>query len=494
MIAATIAQLRLAVSLVTGRPIPSWAFDRLIAAALDTVREFGHIAPDGEATLNGPVLDNTTRREVQLRRFRAQAQRAVNGTDFYGPRFAGLGLDPGKLTWEDISRLPVTTKAALREHPDAFVHRDVRPVLRSTTSGTTGKPTQVSFSKRELESIAGFSAIGYLMGGQIHPHDVVLMATSSRATLGNFSLTAACTKLGALVQPVGIIEPDQTLALLTQDLNLPGRPSRASGLGTYPSYLGELVQRGFDLGFSPVNFGLRWISVGGEVVTEGLLRRARQLFGDHIRFDTGYAMTETFPFAGMPCAHGHLHFEPSRGLIEVIDPETGEASAPGQAGTLVVTPFGPYRETTILLRYDTLDVVRRLDEQLECELRHLPATSNLLGKLFLSLRHEHGWTHPAEVLGALEDVDDVPLPARCGFQAEPGGVSVGVVVRETTHAIRTRIAESLERAGVPLVNLHLVTDPGELQQPLPLRCDLKELGFRQTSPRRMEVNSCLRHT
>ena len=88
MIAAAIAQLRLAVSLVTGRPIPSWAFDRLIAAGLDTVREFGHIEPDGEATLNGPVLDDTTRREVQLRRFRAQAQRAVNGTDFYGPRFA----------------------------------------------------------------------------------------------------------------------------------------------------------------------------------------------------------------------------------------------------------------------------------------------------------------------------------------------------------------------------------------------------------------------
>jgi phenylacetate-coenzyme A ligase PaaK-like adenylate-forming protein len=487
MIAAAIAQLRLAVSLVTGRPVPSWAFNRLIAAGIDTVREFGRIESDGEETLNGPVLDDATRREVQLRRFRAQAQRAVNGTAFYGSRFADLGLDPGKLTWDEITRLPVTTKVALREHPDAFVHRDARPVLRSTTSGTTGRPTQVSFSERELKSIAGLSAIGYLMGGQIQPDDVVLMATSLRATLGNFSLTAACTKIGALVQPVGIIEPDQTLTLLTQELNLPGRPSRASGLGTYSSYLGELVQRGLDLGFSPANFGLRWISVGGEVVTEGLLRQARLLFGDHIRFDTGYAMTETYPFAGMPCTHGHLHFEPSRGLIEVNDPETGEASAPGQAGTLVVTPFGPYRETTILLRYDTLDVVRRLDEPPECELRHLPATSKLLGKLSLSVRHEHGWTYPAEVLGALEDVDDVPLPARCGFRAESGGVSVDVVVRETTHAIHARIAESLERAGVPLVSLHLVTDSGELDQPLPLRCDLKELGFRQTSPQRMEV-------
>ncbi|HYI24444.1 MAG TPA: AMP-binding protein, partial [Thermomicrobiales bacterium] len=307
------------------------------------------------------------------------------------------------------------------------------------------------------------------------------------ATLGNLSLNASCTKIGALLQPAGIVEPDLTLDLLTRRLDLPGRPERASGLSTYSSYLGELVERSLERGLGESDFGLRWISVGGEVVTDGLLRRARRVFGEDVRFDTGYAMTETYPFAGMPCELGHLHFEPSRGLVEVIDPETGMPSAPGQPGTLVVTPFGPYRETTLLLRYDTQDVVRQLDATLDCNLKHLPATSNLLGKLGLSVRHDSGWTYPAEVLGALEDLDEVPLPARCGFFGVPGGVAVDVVVRDDSPSMRDRIAASLERAGVPLVELRVVTDRRALRNPFPLRCDLRELGFHLPTPPVMEA-------
>src|SRR5688572_15867764 len=101
MLAAAIAQLRLAVSLVTGRPVPLWALDRLIAAGRDTVREFGQVGPDGGTSLAGPALDDATRREVQLRRFRAQAKRAVAGTTFYGTRLAGVGLDPDRMAWDE---------------------------------------------------------------------------------------------------------------------------------------------------------------------------------------------------------------------------------------------------------------------------------------------------------------------------------------------------------------------------------------------------------
>lgn len=487
MLAAAVAQLRLALSLVTGRPIPAWALERLIVAGRDTVREFGHIEQDGSQSLAGPALDEATRREMQLRRFRTQAKRAASGTSFYGPRFTDLALDPGKLTWADIAHFPVTTKAALRENPDAFVHRDARPILRSTTTGTTGRPTHVSFSECELRSIAGFSALGSLFGDQIRAEDVVLMATSSKATLGNLSLAGACARIGALLEPVGLVDPRQTLELLTKHLTLPGRAPQVGVLSTYSSYLGELIEIGLAQGLRPSDFGLRWVSVGGEVVTEGLIRRTRRLFGETVRLETGYAMTETYPFAGIPCEDGHLHFEPSHGLIEVIDPETGQVCEPGQAGTLVVTPFPPYRETTLLLRYDTLDVVRQVPGPLGCRLRHLPAASRLLGKLHLSVRHDNGWTYPAEVQGALEDVDAVPLPARCGFRAEPGSVAVEVVVREDTLETRQLVEQALEQHGVPVVKLRLVTDPGDLGQPFPLRCDLRELGFRQPTAAGTEV-------
>jgi hypothetical protein len=104
-----------------------------------------------------------------------------------------------------------------------------------------------------------------------------------------------------------------------------------------------------------------------------------------VTFLEGYAMTETIPFGGSTCSEGHLHFEASHGLLEVIDPETLKPAAVGEPGTIVATPLAPYRETTILMRYDTEDVVRPLAAPLTCSLRNLPAaTSDLLGKLRLS--------------------------------------------------------------------------------------------------------------
>ncbi len=89
MLAASVAQIRLAFSLMTGRPVPSWALDRLIAAARETVREFGEVGADGAELVNGPTLDAATRREIQLRRFRHQARRSADGTAYLRPLVRG---------------------------------------------------------------------------------------------------------------------------------------------------------------------------------------------------------------------------------------------------------------------------------------------------------------------------------------------------------------------------------------------------------------------
>jgi hypothetical protein len=210
-------------------------------------------------------------------------------------------------------------------------------------------------------------------------------------------------------------------------------------------------------------------------VTTGLLEHARLLFGP-VNFVQGYAMTETWPCNGTVCEEGHLHFEASQGLLEVLALETGRPAQPGEAGSIVATPFAPYREATVLLRYDTEDVVRPLGGPFTCSLGHLPATSDLLGKRRLSVRHEHGWTFPREVQEALEAVEAVPLPARHGCWAVPGGVAVEVVAPDKP-AVRRAIADGLEGQSVPLRQLYLVGDSGHLQHPRPLRCDLREGTF-----------------
>jgi hypothetical protein len=131
----------------------------------------------------------------------------------------------------------------------------------------------------------------------------------------------------------------------------------------------------------------------------------------------------------------------------------------------------------VVLRYDTQDVVRALAEPLTCRMRHVPATSDLLGKLHLSVRHDQGWTFPRDVLEALEAVQEVPLPARYGFWAVPGGVAVEVVARRDTPAVRGALEHSLAEHGVPVRALHLLEQPSQLQHPRPLRCDLRETSF-----------------
>jgi hypothetical protein len=116
----------------------------------------------------------------------------------------------------------------------------------------------------------------------------------------------------------------------------------------------------------------------------------------------------------------------------------------------------------------------------------VPATSQILGKRRLAVEHADGWTTLRDVLEALEAVEAVPLPARCGFRAFGGGVAVEVVVREFSAAARQAIAGSLERHGVPVRSLRLVEHRRELEHPLPLRCDLRDAAF-QPPPFRAEI-------
>src|SRR6266508_6642053 len=398
--------------------------------------------------LGGPALDEETRREMQLRRFRTQAARAARETAYYRRLFEQLGLDPTRLRYEDIQRIPLTLKEALRDDPDAFVRKNAQPCFRTTTTGTTGRPTSVCFSQRELHAYTALGAINHLMNQQITPEDIVLISTSARATLGNTCFMGACARIGAQVSLGGLVESELTLALLAEPRHLPGKKSRVSALSIYPSYLGGLVTNGLRLGYRPADFGVERIFTGGEIVTAGLKARCQQLFGA-VQFVEGYGMTEPWPFGGTLCAEGHLHYEPAHGLLEVMNPETGAPARAGEVGTLVLTPFPPFRETTIVLRYDTQDAVRALDGPLTCALRHMPATSNLLGKLRLAVQHDDGFVFPRDVLEALETLEEVTLPARCGFWAVPGGVAVEVVAQDTPN-VRRAIEQGLEARGIPL--------------------------------------------
>jgi phenylacetate-CoA ligase len=480
MLDVAVAQLRYSLSLLFGWRFSVRSLEQMIAALHETQREFGVIGSEGNEMLNGPTLDQESRRRIQLQRFRQQARRAMLHTTYYHTLFSQLELDPAKLRYEDIAHLPCTPKEAVRDDPDAFVSRQARPYLRATTTGTTGRPTSICFSAHELRVYSALSAMPTFFTHDLQETDIIQISTSSRGILSNVCLAGACAHIGAMVYLSGVIDPAVALAQLCEKRRIVGKKEQTSVLSTYPSYLGELVEYGLAQKYRPSDFGLERIIVGGEIVTQGLKKRCKQLFGP-VRFIEGSGMTEIWPVGGRLCEAGHLHFEVSQGLIEVQRLDSTDLAQEGEIGTLVVTPFPPYRETTLLLRYNTQDVVRVLPSTLSCSLRHLDATSNILGKRGFLVQHGQSWTFPRAVLEALEAVEELPLPARCGFWSEPGGVALEVQCRENTPALQRKIKNSLQEWGVSVQALHLVEKGQPLQHPLPFRCDLHEYHFADLS-------------
>jgi phenylacetate-coenzyme A ligase PaaK-like adenylate-forming protein len=436
--------------------------ERLVEAMLETKREFGALGAEAAEMLHGPALDEAARRDFQLRRFRAQAVRASRETVYYERWFKDSGLHPAQLRSEDIARIPVTSKTALQGHLADFVRRSAQP-------GIQAYPTSLYFSSYELRLTVALTAIDLLLKDEANADDVIQLSYPRRASLLNLVYGSAYARLGALVQPAGQIALAQALALLTNQQALPGKKARPSILLAYPSYLGELVECGLQSGCRPADFSLERVVTTGEILTEGLKERCQQLFGP-VRFSESYTVTALLPWGGTRRADGNLEFGLLPGLLEVINPDTAAPAQPGEIGTIVATPFLPYRETMLLLRFDTQDVVRALNGG--------SVTTPVLGKLSLSARHNKGWTFQREVQEALEVVEEVPLPAHYGFWAVPGGVAVEVLVRKNTADARRKLEARLIEGGVPVAELRLVESLGQLQRPIPLRCDERDDGTR----------------
>jgi phenylacetate-CoA ligase len=181
--------------------------------------------------------------------------------------FRRLDLDAAHLRWEEIGQIPPTPKAALRDQPDSFVRCNAQPTLACTMTGTTGRPTTVCLSTHELQTYIAFNAISHLVSGDITDTDIVHMATSTRAVLGNSCFAGGCLRTGALVVMGEQIDLVQTLAMLAQEHTLAGKKSRSSALLVSPSYLGEFVEMGLRLGYQPSDFGLERIATGSEILT-----------------------------------------------------------------------------------------------------------------------------------------------------------------------------------------------------------------------------------
>jgi phenylacetate-coenzyme A ligase PaaK-like adenylate-forming protein len=282
---------------------------------------------------------------------------------------------------------------------------------------------------------------------------------------------AVCRLVGARTRPLGVVPVAESLGSL-----LTGGEHAPTLLATYPSYLAELVKLARREGLGPADFRLRRVDCGGEVLSPALARAARETLGVRLVNDT-FGMTEVLPVSGRVCEQGHLHHDLNMGFVEVIDLDTGRPAAAGALGSVVITPYYPYRECMPVFRYDTRDVVRRLaDADLDCSLSGTPATSQILGKAGHLLRVRGGVVTPREIVEACESLPGEPWPARFRASAPSGEVELTLGQDTagglTAEAVARHIAR--DERGLPVV---CTVADGPSTALRPLRADLVETTF-----------------
>lgn len=463
-----VRQFRMAMGMVWGRKIDPANIARLVDDALATMAEFGEPGADARELLDGPFANPDARLEFVNRGLRRTARRLNAKSPFYARRFAASDVQPDKLDVDVLRTIPVTVKRDLIERQREFQCAGVAPQLTNRTTGTTGSPAEVWLSRYELELWAGLSALTGVLRDEIRPSDVMQINVSSRATAAVHLSAAICRLVGAGCRVLGVVPPDEALDSLSG--------GGSTLMSTSPSYLGELVVAARRRGLGPADFSLRRIDAGGEVLSPSLRAAAVETFGAP-RVNDAFGMTEVMPVSAATCSQNHLHHDINMGYVELLDLETGEPAEPGALSTVVITPYYPYRECMPVYRYDTRDVVRRLDDEaLTCEIAGLPATGAIVGKADQILR-----LGPADVITpralteAVEALPSQPWPARYHAVARDGRVRLTLPAAAIAGLGEAGTRQHLIEHGLD-VELVVVGDD-QATSLRPLRSDLHETTF-----------------
>jgi phenylacetate-CoA ligase len=463
-----VRQLRLAVGMLSGRRLDTRNISRLVDDALATLAEFGEPGADAQQLLGAPLDDPEERREFARRGLRRTARRLAAESPFYARRFAAADARPGELDIAGLQAIPVTTKRDLIERPGDFRCADVAVHLTTRTTGTTGTPAEIWLSRYEMELWPALGALASVLRDELRPGDVMQVNMSSRAIAANHLVAASCRLAQTGCRLLGIVPPDEALDSLTA--------GEATILSTYPSFLAELVTAARRRGMGADDFQLRRITVGGEVLSPSVARAACGTLGVP-QVDDNFTMTEVIPVTARTCSQAHLHHDVNTGLTELLDLQTGEPAAPGALGTVVITPYFPYRDCMPVFRYDTRDVARRLpDGALSCELASIPATSQILGKADSLLHVGPGKViTPRQLIDAIEALPTAPWPARYRAAADGGAIRLTLPAAAVSGYGETAARRHFAEAGLDL-DLAIVSD----EQAVSLRHtrgDLREPTF-----------------
>lgn len=301
-------------------------------------------------TLRGDDLDR-----LQARRLRWTVKQAQK-VPFYKKLLneAGVHADDIKKK-EDIVKLPFTTKKDLQSgYPFGFFALPKKEIVRiHTTSGTTGKPTVVGYTRKDLDNWSELIARNMTMIG-LTDEDTFQNAVNYGLFTGGLGFHYGAEKVGMTVIPSGTGNTKRQIEMI-DDFGV-------TAMHCTPGYALHLAEVAEQMGTKLESFKTGMF--GAEPWSENMRNTLENKLG--VTAYDSYGMSEMYgPGAAFECPERDgLHFWHDSYLIEIIDPETGESLAPGEKGELVVTPL--VKEAMPLIRYRTGDITYIIDDECPC--------------------------------------------------------------------------------------------------------------------------------
>lgn len=292
-------------------------------------------------------------RALQLERLRWSVAHAYAGNPLYRAKFDAAGVHPDQIeTLEDLARFPFTSKADLRSaYPLGFLSVPEDRLARiHASSGTTGKPTVVGYTKKDLDVWASIVARSiYAAGGR--PGMKVHIAYGYGLFTGGLGAHYGAEALGCTVIPMSGGQTEKQVQLI-QDF-------RPEIIMVTPSYLLAILDEMRRSGIDPRSTSLRVAICGAEPWTDAMRKEIESAFAiDAIDI---YGLSEVMgPGVAQECVEtkdGPTIWE-DHFLPEIIDPATGETLPDGSEGELVFTTLT--KEAMPVIRYRTRDLTRLL--------------------------------------------------------------------------------------------------------------------------------------
>ncbi len=300
---------------------------------------------------------------LQLGRLRETIERAYAKVPHVRAKLDGAGVAPGHLkTLSDIARFPFSVKTDLRDnYPFGLFAVPREQVLRlHASSGTTGRPTVVGYTKGDLDLWSDLMARSLACMGA-KPGDIFHNAYGYGLFTGGLGFHYGAERLGCTTVPVSGGATERQVALI--------RDFGPRILGATPSYALNIAEVADGMGIDLSKLSLRYGCFGAEPWSDAIRRELETKLG--IKAMDTYGLSEIIgPGVASEChqAQSGLHIWEDHFLCEVIDPDTTEVLPPGEAGELVLTTLT--KEALPMIRYRTRDITRLTDEPCACGRTH----------------------------------------------------------------------------------------------------------------------------